>query len=89
MRLWMILNGLGPALLSVCVVYWVRHPEDWTGPALVAPLFLMLTLLSQAFTFKLAHRSEGTMRTILIASQIGGLALGVVLGLMLYLGKMI
>ncbi len=89
MRLWMILNGLGPALLSVCVVYWVRHPEDWTGPALVAPLFLMLTVLAQAFTWKLALKAEGTMRTVLIASQIGGLALGVVIGLMLYLGRLL
>lgn len=84
-RLLVIAYLIGPALFFYSIAYLLVHPQEWTGPAVIAPLGLLMTLLSQALGLRELRRCKDTVRrTALLATQIGGPVGGLVIGLMVY-----
>ena len=64
--------AIGPALLSFSLAYLALHPEDWTGPAVIGPIALILTIITHSIGFKKYKSLFGLQ----LGSLIGGLAVG-------------
>ncbi|MEJ2747014.1 MAG: hypothetical protein P8183_03735 [Anaerolineae bacterium] len=84
MDLLFVFYAMGPALFGYALAYLLVHPEDWTGPAIVLPLSLVLTVLTQrkgtAWISRKKVFSQFTMRLVRGA----GLAMGLILFLLMF-----
>ena len=85
MRLLVVFHLLGPAMFFFSLAYWLVNPQDWSGPAIIGPLSLILTLGAQFLGLKLIRRAADSFwRTALITSQIAGPVGGLAIGIMVY-----
>ena len=76
---------IGPALFFYGVAYWLRKPEDWSGPAVVISIGLLLTVFSQWLGLKkIRAAEEGDGKLLLEATRIAGLVGGVVVGVVVF-----
>jgi hypothetical protein len=84
-RLLVVAHLLGPTIFFYCVAYLLRHPQDWSGPVVMAVLSLVLTLLVQAIGLRAIQRTPaGPLRVRLITTQVAGPVGGLFIGVMLY-----
>ncbi|MBI2339658.1 MAG: hypothetical protein HYU99_04740 [Deltaproteobacteria bacterium] len=85
-KLFVVLHLIGPALLFYSIAYFFARPDDWTGPAVMIPVGLIITLLAQYFGLKRIRKETKTYwRIVLIGTQIAGPVGGVIIGVMIYL----
>lgn len=76
----------GPLMLSVSLAWLVRHPHDWTGPAVVAPLALLYGIGSYGYALRRMRRSPEEPQWSMVAAMIlapvigAGVALRIILG---------
>ena len=85
LRWLVVFHLLGPTLFFFSVAYWLAKPDDWTGPAIIAPLSLAFAIVAQVIGVKAIRQATDTFwRTALITSQIAGPIGGLVIGIMLY-----
>ena len=86
MKLFVLLFVWGPALTGFSLGWLVRHPADWTGPAVMAPLGAVLT----AFTFRWGLRRRQTLpddaRLLFTGAMIASALIGIMLFAMQALG---
>jgi len=73
------------AMFFYSVAYFLRNPADWTGPAILGPISLVFTVITQRIGLKKIRQTPaGNGRTIFIVAQAGGLAGGLAIGVMVY-----
>lgn len=85
MKLLFIFYAPGPALFGYSLAYLLRHPDDWTGPAVMLPITALITAFSQLLGIKKMERDPtGQLGQISRISRYGSLALGPVLFVMMY-----
>lgn len=78
-KLFFIVYAIGPALFGWSLAYLLRRPGDWTGPAVMLPITLAMTVATQLLGVKKMERDkESPLRLASRGARIGGLALGVV-----------
>ena len=76
----------GPALLGFSLGWLLRHPSDWTGPTVMAPIGALLSFFSYRWGMRrMPHISAG-LRPLFVGGMIAGALLGVVIFCMLALG---
>ena len=80
-----VFYAIGPALFGYALAYLFIHPQDWTGPAIVLPLSLALTIWTQWKGTAWLIRKGVFSRFIIGLIQAASLALGVILFLLMYL----
>ncbi len=76
----------GPALLGFSLGWLLRHPTDWSGPALLAPIGALLTFLTYSWGMRRLPTTSPNMRPLFVGGMIAGALLGVVLFGMLAFG---
>ena len=76
----------GPAALGFSLGWLVRHPHDWTGPAVIAPVGALVTALTYRWGLRRVQTVSDETRPFFLAGMIAGALLGVVLFGMLVLG---
>lgn len=85
MRFLLIILSLFPAAFFYSLAYLLKKPDDWTGPAVLLPLSFLATIISQGLILRRIRQEEaGDFRDILVASQVGSVALGILVGIMTY-----
>ena len=85
LKLLFIGHVLGPALFFFSIAYLLRKPHDWTGPAVMIPLSLALTIFTHFWGWKKIKAAEDKeWRWTLQAAQIGGLISGFSIGVVIY-----
>ena len=82
----MLLFVWGPALLGFALGWLLRHPDDWTGPAVVAPVGLAITVLTYRWGLRRRPTLPSDLQTVYLAAMIASAAVGVVVFVMLALG---
>jgi hypothetical protein len=70
----------GPAMLGFALGWLIHHPRDWTGPAVVAPLGLLIT----AATYRWGLRQLTTARVELRPYFKVGMTAAAVVGVILF-----
>lgn len=77
--------SLGPAMAGISLAYLLRHPEDWSGPAIVLPLSLIFTVLVHYVGYiKLECAWDAPLRRESQLARYSGLIIGPVIFLMGY-----
>ena len=76
----------GPALVGFSLGWLVRHPRDWTGPAVIAPIGALLTALTYRWGLRRVRTLADAQRPFFLAGMIAGGLLGVVLFAMVVSG---
>jgi len=77
--------ALGPAAFFYSLAYLLKRPSEWQGPAILLPIGVLVTVVTQKTGLKWQRRRGGRIdRTVVIASQVGGIVMGVVVGLLTY-----
>ncbi len=85
MKLLFIFYALGPALLGYALAWLLKYPHDWTGPAVVIPLSLALTWLTQTAGTRCLRRTiPFSFDKTLTATRIAGAAMGPLLFFLMY-----
>ena len=52
MKFLFIIFVIGPAITFYSISYLLLNPDDWTGPAIIIPVGLIATVVSQYFGVK-------------------------------------
>ena len=73
-------------MLGFSLGWLLRHPTDWTGPAVMAPLGALLTLVTYRWGLRRLPKASPGMRPLFVGGMIAGALLGVLLFGMLALG---
>ena len=82
MSLFFVFFAMGPGLLSFSLAYLLRRPDDRVAPTVMAVVGLLVTLATQTWGLKWLRRVVARQyAVVLTATRWGGLALGVVVGL--------
>jgi hypothetical protein len=76
----------GPVLLCFSAGWLVRHPDEWTGPAIIIPISLAYGAMTYTLAFRRLRTSIGSNKLDLIAAMIAGPLVGIVLAVMLVTG---
>jgi hypothetical protein len=69
----------GPAMVGYALGWLVRHPHDWTGPAVVGPVGLLLGLFTYRWGLKRRKDLRGDEAQVFTAGMIAGASMGVVI----------
>lgn len=85
-RLFTLMFVWGPAMLGFALGWLVVHPHDWTGPAVIAPLGALVTLLTYRWGLARYRASNGHLRQYYVVGMAAGAGVGVMLFVMLVLG---
>lgn len=81
----MIFFVLGPAMLFYSLAYYLKHPDEWSGPLIIGLLGLIVTVWSQNMGLKKASTAKNPEAKALWAgTQIGGIVAGIAIGVMTY-----
>lgn len=83
MKIFFLLFVWGPALLGFSLGWLIRHPEDWTGPAIVGPAGALLTMLTFAWGAKRVRTLGEPVRHTFLGAMIAAAAVGLVILAML------
>lgn len=75
----------GPAMVGFALGWLIPHPDDWTGPAVIAPLGLVLTGATYRWGFAKYRSVPDQIRPHYIAGMITGGLVGVMIFAMLAL----
>jgi hypothetical protein len=77
MRFLFAFFALAPALFFYSLAYLIKHPADWTGPAVLLPVSLAVFVLTYFWGRRQARRETVRHRKVAIAAcQIGGIVTG-------------
>lgn len=85
-KLYVLMFVWGPALLGFALGWLVRHPDDWSGPAVVAPVGLVLTVITYRWGLRRRATLPSDLQPVHLAAMIASAGVGVVLFAMLALG---
>jgi hypothetical protein len=84
MRLLFVIFALGPAMFFYSLAYLMKHPADWMGPAVLLPVSLAASLLAHLLGLRWIRRETvQRRRTVLVASQLGGIVTGIAVFIMI------
>ena len=86
LKLFALVFVWGPALLGFALGWLVRHPDDWTGPAVVAPVGLAITVLTYRWGVRRRPTLPSDLQPLWLAAMIASAAIGVLVFGMLVLG---
>jgi hypothetical protein len=79
-KLFFLIFAWGPAMVGFSLGWLLRHPTDWTGPAVIAPLGALLTLA----TYRWGARRLLTLSPHIRPLFVGGMVAGALLGLVVF-----
>lgn len=85
-KLFLLAFVWGPAMLGFSLGWLIPHPEDWTGPAVVAPVGIVITLLTYRWGIRRTRTMDSHLRIYFSAGMIAGALVGVMIFLMLAFG---
>lgn len=85
-KLFLLAFVWGPALLGFSLGWLIPHPEDWTGPAVVAPLGVIITIFTYRWGIRRARSGDRQLRIYFAAGMIASALVGVMIFLMLAFG---
>ncbi|MBK6575385.1 MAG: hypothetical protein IPG17_04095 [Sandaracinaceae bacterium] len=85
-RLFTLMFVWGPAMLGFALGWLVAHPHDWTGPAVVAPLGALVTLLSYRAGLARYRRAHADLQPYYVVGMSAGALTGVMVFIMLAFG---
>jgi hypothetical protein len=85
-KIFFLLFVWGPAMVGFSLGWVVRHPSDWTGPAVVGPLGAALSLVTYRWALRRLPTLSKQLRPYFISAMIAGALLGLVICGMLLLG---
>lgn len=77
MKIWFLVFAWGPVLTGYSLGWVIRHPDDWTGPAVLGPAGLVLTVL----TFRWGMKRRAGTTPALAMLMTGGMVAGALMGL--------
>lgn len=80
LKIFALLFVWGPAFLGFALGWVIRHPQDWTGPALIAPVALALTIITYRWGLRKRSGMAGELRMLWTA----GMAVGAAIGIMVF-----
>ncbi len=76
----------GPVLLSFSVAWLIRHPDDWTGPAIIIPVSIVYCAVTYIWAFRWLRTASAANRRDLMGGMIVGPLVGLVLAVLLLTG---
>lgn len=85
-KLFFLMFVWGPAMLGFALGWLIPHPDDWTGPAVIAPLGALVTLVTYRAGIVRYRSVPEHLQLYYKAGMIAGALTGVVIFLMLALG---
>ena len=85
-KIFLLMFVWGPALVGFALGWLIRHPRDWSGPAVVAPLGLLVTALTYRWGLRRLPNVPGELKPVFVAAMIGSALVGVVIFAMLVFG---
>jgi hypothetical protein len=85
-KIFFLLFVWGPAMVGFSLGWVIRHPHDWTGPAVVGPLGAVLSLVTYRWGLRRLPTLSEQLRPYFISAMIAGGLLGLVICGMLLLG---
>jgi len=85
-KLFTLMFVWGPALLGFALGWLIPHPDDWTGPAVVAPLGALITLLTYWTGVTRYRQADDRLKPYYVIGMSAGALIGVVIFLMLAFG---
>ena len=77
-KLYFLLFVWGPALLGFSLGWLVRHPSDWTGPAVMGPVGAVLSVATFRWGIKRQRTLTDQTRTLFLGGMIAAALVGVV-----------
>ena len=86
MKLFVLLFVWGPAMSGFALGWLVRHPDDWTGPAVIAPIGVALTVLTYRQGLRRRATLVGEHRLLVTGAMVASALIGVCIFAMLVLG---
>ena len=86
MKILFLVSVWGPALLGFSLGWLIRHPADWSGPAVMAPIGVLLTVLTYRWGMRRLPYTSASARPFFVGAMIAGMLLGALLFGMLALG---
>ena len=84
-KIFFLLFVWGPALAGFSAGWLFRHPDDWSGPAVVGPAGLLLTALTYRWGLRRLPAVPAEERPFFVAGMIAGALVGVLVFAMLAL----
>jgi hypothetical protein len=85
-KVFFLLFVWGPALIGFSLGWWIRHPSDWSGPAVIGPVGLAITALTYRWGLRRLPGMPGEQRPFFLAGMIAGALVGALVCGMLVLG---
>ena len=85
-KLFLLLFVWGPAMIGFSLGWVVVHPDDWTGPAVVFPLGVLVTALSYRSGLRRYPTASEEVKPYFVIGMTSGALVGVCLFGMLVSG---
>jgi hypothetical protein len=85
-KLFLLLFVWGPALVGFSIGWVIRHPNDWSGPAVIGPLGALLSFFTYRWGLRRVRTISADLKPHFIAGMIVGAGTGVMVLGMLVLG---
>jgi hypothetical protein len=87
-KVYFLLFVWGPAAVGFSLGWLARYPHDWTGPAVIAPLGALLTVLTYRWGLRRLSTvpPDDEQRPFFLAGMIAGALVGLLVFGMLVLG---
>jgi hypothetical protein len=85
-KIFLLLFVWGPALVGFSLGWVIRHPNDWTGPAVMGPLGGLLSFFTYRWGWRRLRTISADLKPYFIAAMIAGAVTGAMVLGMLVLG---
>jgi len=85
-KLFFLMFVWGPAMVGFSLGWLIPHPDDWTGPAVLGPVGVLITGLTYRVGLARYHTADVHMRPYYVIGMSAGALTGVAVFLLLALG---
>ena len=85
-KLFSLMFVWGPAMVGLSLGWLIPHPDDWTGPAVLGPVGVVVTALTYRVGLVRYRTADARVRPYCVIGMSAGALTGVALFLMLALG---
>lgn len=78
-KLFVLIFVWGPAFLGFSLGWLVAHPDDWSGPAVIAPVAGVITAITYRWGVRRQRSLSPEVRPLFVAAMVASALVGVVL----------